>query len=99
MIILNNQNTPITHPIPNQRTIIITTKQMEVHQPQTNELYCATCSQHYPNTDSYKQHYKSDFHRYNIKRKMVKLVPVTLEQFNAKMQETKALDAQHFSCN
>jgi pre-60S factor REI1 len=51
------------------------------------------------NNDEYKAHYKSDHHRYNIKRKMVKLPPVTLHQFSTKQQETKIEQEQKLQCN
>lgn len=43
----------------------------------------------FASNDEYKAHYKSDHHRYNIKRKMVKLPPVTLQQFSTKLLEAK----------
>lgn len=72
---------------------------MEVHAPDNNELKCPTCSQAFANLESHKEHYKSDFHRYNIKRKMVKLAPITEEQFRAKKIESKALESEGFKCN
>lgn len=58
---------------------------MEIHNPQNKEYLCSTCTQAFNDNDSYKVHYKSDYHRYNIKRKMVKLPPVTQEQFSTKL--------------
>lgn len=46
---------------------------------------CQTC--HFVFTDHEEQiaHHKGDFHRFNLKRKMINLQPVSLEQFNAKV--------------
>lgn len=57
---------------------------MEIHNPQNKEYYCPTCGEGFDNSDQYKMHYKSDYHRYNIKRKMVKLPPITFEQYSTK---------------
>jgi len=41
------------------------------------------------NAEEHKEHHKSDFHRFNLKRKMINLAPVTVEQFNAKVADIK----------
>ena len=51
---------------------------MEVHNPAGSDLKCPTCLVSFQALQQHKDHYKSDFHRYNLKRKMVKLVPVSL---------------------
>ena len=58
---------------------------MEIHKPQSTEYFCPSCGDGFANSDLYKMHYKSDYHRYNIKRKMVKLPPITLQQFSTKI--------------
>lgn len=70
-----------------------------MHNPLNREFYCPSCQQPYPTNDLFKDHYKSDFHRYNIKRKMVKLPPVSPLQFSTKQQETKIEDVGKFQCN
>lgn len=72
---------------------------MEVHSPDNNELKCPTCLQNFATLESHKLHYKSDFHRYNLKRKMVKLAPISEEQFQAKKVETQAEENDGFKCN
>lgn len=57
---------------------------MEVHNPAGSDLKCPTCVVEFTHLQAHKEHYKSDFHRYNLKRKMVKLSPVTFDQFKAK---------------
>mmetsp|Transcript_16329 Transcript_16329/g.14018 ORF Transcript_16329/g.14018 Transcript_16329/m.14018 type:complete len:82 (+) Transcript_16329:66-311(+) len=57
-------------------------------------LQCSNCKIEIMNDESLKTHYKSEFHRYNIKRHMVNLPPVTIEQFEKKKNqilETKKL--------
>jgi pre-60S factor REI1 len=71
---------------------------IEVHEPQTN-YYCPTCLERFENIDQHKIHYKSDFHRYNLKRKTVKLAPVTLQQFSTKIVETKNENTSELICN
>lgn len=63
---------------------------LEVHTPVEQGLKCPTCLINFSGIGLYQEHYKSDFHRYNIKRKMVKLAPVTEDQFKAKKAEIKA---------
>lgn len=58
---------------------------MEIHEPQNKDYFCSTCVLAFQDNDTYKIHYKSDLHRYNIKRKMVKLPPVTPQQFSTKL--------------
>ena len=72
---------------------------MEIHNPDHEQLKCPTCLQSFTNTEAHKQHYKSDFHRYNLKRKMVKLAPITEQQFNAKKVESQAEQADELKCN
>lgn len=45
-------------------------------------MYCPTCFLSFPEEQSYKFHYKSELHLYNVKRKLVGLKPATLEKFN-----------------
>jgi len=51
--------------------------------PQHSEAsyFCSSCQFHLHEEKEYKNHYKSEFHRYNIKRKLLEFVPVTYEQF------------------
>ena len=55
-----------------------------------------TCRVGFHDVDLQREHYKSDWHRYNLKRKIVQLPPVTAENFQErveaqeKSQETSA---------
>lgn len=46
---------------------------------------------------SHVAHHKSDFHRFNLKRKMINLPPVAIEQFNAKVAELQPKEQQQVS--
>lgn len=42
----------------------------------TEKLFCSSCQLDFHEEPIYKAHYKSDFHRYNITRKLIGLAPV-----------------------
>jgi len=52
-------------------------------------LSCMTCHVLMSNREEHTTHHKSDFHRFNLKRKMVDLPPVTQEVFEAKVDALK----------
>lgn len=47
-------------------------------------FYCSTSGTYFSDKDALAEHYKSDFHRYNLKRKVAGLPPVTKEWFEAR---------------
>ena len=47
---------------------------------------CITCGVAFQNADLQRNHYKSDWHRYNLKRKVAEFEPVTLENFQQRMK-------------
>ena len=51
------------------------------HSHPEGSYFCSTCQCHLHEEKEYKEHYKSEFHRYNIKRKLLEFTPVTHEQF------------------
>ncbi|KAJ1019981.1 hypothetical protein NDA16_004262 [Ustilago loliicola] len=55
---------------------------------------CLSCSIAFPNPDDQRTHYRSDLHRYNMKRRVANLPPVKAEVFNAKILERRAALAQ-----
>lgn len=55
---------------------------MEQPRGQLNAYVCACCHTYFDQQDEYKSHYKSDYHKYNLKRKLIQLPPVTQDQFN-----------------
>lgn len=47
---------------------------------------CISCQVAFQSPESQRAHYKTDWHRYNLKRKVVNLPPVTFSQFNEKAE-------------
>ncbi|ETW06298.1 hypothetical protein H310_02589 [Aphanomyces invadans] len=55
-------------------------------------LTCTACREEFATYELQKEHFKLDWHRYNLKRKVVGLPPVTVEQFVARKADgTSAL--------
>jgi len=50
----------------------------------SSNFTCVTCRVQYGDGDAQRAHYKSDWHRYNLKRKVASLPPVTESVFSAK---------------
>lgn len=50
-------------------------------------LTCTACRLAFASPAEQKDHFRMDWHRYNLKRKVVELPPVTEEQFNQRMQK------------
>lgn len=50
-------------------------------------FYCSTSGTYFTDKESLSAHYKSDFHRYNLKRKVAGLPPVTKEWFEARKEQ------------
>ena len=63
---------------------------------------CITCAVAFQDAEVQREHYKTDWHRYNLKRKVAEFEPVTLENFQQRMlrheQEMKASPSsvEHF---
>ena len=51
---------------------------------------CITCRVAFANSEIQRGHYKTDWHRYNLKRKVAELPPVTAEVFQEKVLSQKA---------
>jgi len=52
-------------------------------------LTCLTCRLIFTGSDEMRLHYKTDFHRFNLKRKVANLLPVNEEMFNKKLDEVQ----------
>ncbi|CAK4080411.1 unnamed protein product [Aphanomyces euteiches] len=50
-------------------------------------LTCTACREEFASYEQQKEHFKLDWHRYNLKRKVVGLPPVSVEQFNSRKAE------------
>lgn len=48
---------------------------------------CITCQVLFKTPDLQREHYKLDWHRYNLKRKVANIPPVTLEEFEVRAKE------------
>ncbi|KAI0342054.1 hypothetical protein BDW22DRAFT_1331493 [Trametopsis cervina] len=51
---------------------------------------CLSCSIAFHSADEQREHYRSDHHRYNMKRRVAGLPPVSAELFNQKVLERRA---------
>lgn len=61
---------------------------MSVEQPPQDEgFYSSTSGTFFPDKQSLAEHYASDLHRYNLKRKVAGLPPVTKEWFEARKEQ------------
>lgn len=59
---------------------------------------CITCRVSFADGDIQRRHYKTDWHRYNLKRKVAEMPPVTAEVFQQKVLEQRAeVEAQQLS--
>jgi hypothetical protein len=57
-------------------------------------FYCSTSGTYFVDKESLSEHYKSDFHRYNLKRKVAGLPPVTHEWFEARKVQLSQTSAE-----
>ena len=51
---------------------------------------CNTCRVAFADADFQREHYRTDWHRYNLKRKVAEMSPVTLDNFNQRVQAQTA---------
>lgn len=62
---------------------------------------CITCRVSFAHPDLQRSHYKTDWHRYNLKRKVAELPPVTAENFRERVLSQQAAakeEAKHEVC-
>lgn len=55
---------------------------------------CLNCNVRFQNADIQREHYKTDWHRYNLKRRVGDLPPVTAEEFQKRVLQQRASDEQ-----
>ena len=62
----------------------------------TQAYTCITCRVAFASPDLQRAHYKSDWHRYNLKRKVAEMPAVTAEEFKQRVlaQQAQTLEAQ-----
>ena len=56
-------------------------------------LSCRACAATFATDDEHRQHYRSDFHRINLKRKTQQLPPLTFDQFQQQYQPSQRAGA------
>ncbi len=56
----------------------------------TDLFTCVTCNIAFNDPEFQREHYKSDWHRYNLKRKVAELSPVDFKDFTTRAQAQKA---------
>jgi len=65
----------------------------------SSETYtCLTCHVSFKDGDLQRQHHKSDWHWYNLKRKVVSLPPLTPDQFKDKVLEQQQTELNNNLC-
>lgn len=57
---------------------------------QTHPYTCNSCAVAFRNSDAQRTHMRSDWHRYNLKRKVAELPPVSSEDYNDKVLAAQA---------
>merc|ERR1712012_591080 len=55
---------------------------------------CNTCRVAFADADLQREHYRCDWHRYNLKRKVAEMAPVTLENFQQRVKAQTAQEAE-----
>uniref|UniRef100_A0A8D8J2M7 Zinc finger protein 622 n=3 Tax=Culex pipiens TaxID=7175 RepID=A0A8D8J2M7_CULPI len=60
---------------------------------QASSFTCLNCSVRFANAEAQREHYKTDWHRYNLKRKIAELPPVNVEEFERRILQQKSDDA------
>lgn len=57
-----------------------------------SEHTCLNCNVKFQTPDIQRDHYKTDWHRYNLKRRVADLPPVTAEEFQKRVQQQRTAD-------
>ncbi|KAI9013820.1 C2H2 type zinc-finger-domain-containing protein [Phycomyces nitens] len=63
----------------------------EVIVPKSTVYTCLACQVAFPTSEKQRAHYRTDWHKYNLKRKIAELVPVDAEQFAQKVLAQQAV--------
>jgi pre-60S factor REI1 len=64
----------------------------------SNQVFtCVTCNVVFNESEKQRLHYKTDWHRYNLKRKIAELQPVSEQIFGERvqLQKTEVFDSIH----
>lgn len=63
---------------------------LDSNTPSTHPFTCNTCQVAFRTTDLQRTHMRSPWHRYNLKRRVISLPPVSAEAFNDKVVQNQA---------
>ncbi|KAG2208151.1 hypothetical protein INT47_010513 [Mucor saturninus] len=66
----------------------------EIVAPPSGLFTCLACQVAFQSAEAQRNHYRSDWHRYNLKRKVVNLPFVSLDQFNNKTEARVAKEKE-----
>ncbi|KAF8518797.1 C2H2 type zinc-finger-domain-containing protein [Gautieria morchelliformis] len=66
------------------------TVEMTTNLAQQPLFTCMSCSIGFPTAEDQRVHYRSDHHRYNMKRRVASLPPITAAMFNQKVLQRRA---------
>ncbi|KAI9277207.1 C2H2 type zinc-finger-domain-containing protein [Phascolomyces articulosus] len=66
---------------------------MEAPKPTSGLYTCLACQVAFESAEGQRTHYRSDWHRYNLKRKVADLPPVSNDQFQQKAEAIKEKEA------
>uniref|UniRef100_A0A7S3LSN4 C2H2-type domain-containing protein n=1 Tax=Palpitomonas bilix TaxID=652834 RepID=A0A7S3LSN4_9EUKA len=58
--------------------------------PRSAAMTCRSCKAVFDSADSQREHYKSEWHAYNLKRKVSGMGPITFQVFKAKLEQARA---------
>lgn len=62
----------------------------EINLKMSTDLFtCVTCNIAFNNPDLQRTHYKTDWHRYNLKRKVADMPAINLQDFQERVQLQK----------
>lgn len=64
---------------------------MSIKKPSMDLFTCVTCNVTFENSEQQRDHYKTDWHRYNLKRKVAELPVINFQDFQerVKLQKTQ----------
>jgi hypothetical protein len=62
--------------------------ELVIHQPNADiALVCATCAYKAASHDDLREHYKTEWHRHNLKRKVAGLAPIEQPEFEVNLMQ------------
>ena len=60
---------------------VLFTNTQQSENRQLTGMFCLSCEINFSDETEHKNHYRSEFHQYNLKRKMVNLPAISEERF------------------